>query len=392
MNKNALIFILLVLKVINSAFCADEKQDAVRLVLPPAVYAVSGYEMNIYFDNIILAPDIKQYNFNITVPGRDHGKQYAECWRFLPSDKNVGSFPWKIKVLDGRNKVAAEGETVIYVSPRSAGADKKISLLLIGDSLTAASVYPNELKKLFSKSGNPEVKFIGTLNRKGAAHEGRGGWTWAGYCSLWTPGGNFKNQSPFLYPDASGKRSLNFKKYLEDNNAGKSPDFITVFLGCNDIFFAGKYMRKPQTPEKIARNVIFKYSDKFINEIRKTCPETQIGLILPVPPCSTQDGFVNYKCRQTRWQYRVNQHTLVEEMIKKYGNREKENIFLIPAYVNLDTVNGFPFESKAPNARAAAKVLRHCNGVHPAKSGYLQIADSIYAWLKFRLSQESRNK
>ncbi|OGV52312.1 MAG: hypothetical protein A2017_13440 [Lentisphaerae bacterium GWF2_44_16] len=391
MKKSMVVFIFLAFNFINPVFSADAREDTVKLLLPPAVYASPGYEMNIYFDNIILVPDIRQYNFNISVPDKEHGVQYAECWRFVPSDKSVGSFPWKIKVLNGQNKVAAEGETTVHVSPKDAGAGRQVSVLMIGDSLTAASAYPNELKRLFSMPGNPEVKFIGTLNRKGAAHEGRGGWTWAGYCNLWTEGGDFKNQSPFLYPDGE-KRMLNFKKYIEDNNEGKAPDFVTVFLGCNDIFFAGEYTQKTQSPESIARNVIFKYSDKFIDEIRRTCPETQIGLILPVPPCATQDGFVNYKCSQTRWQYRINQHTLTEEMIKKYGNREKENIFLVPAYLNIDCVNGFPSEGKEPNAHAKTKILRHSNGVHPAQSGYLQIADSIYAWLKYRLSCENKNK
>jgi hypothetical protein len=36
----------------------------------------------------------------------------------------------------------------------------------------------------------------------------------------------------------------------------------------------------------------------------------------------------------------------------------------------------------AVNARNTIKVERGTNGVHPAAPGYLQIADSIFGWLK----------
>jgi lysophospholipase L1-like esterase len=248
------------------------------------------------------------------------------------------------------------------------------------------------LKKLFSEKGNPKVKFIGSHAGHGrkpdgshAAHEGRGGWTWFSYCTRWAEAKDekkvYKAKSPFLFLK-DGKPQLDFQKYLDKYNDGKALDFITVFLGCNDTFGAKDDNIEAQI------NRMFKCADTLIAEFRKISKDTQIGLLLLVPPAATQDAFgSNYKCGQTRWQYRRNQHRVVERQIEKYENREKENVFLIPAYLNIDCVNNFPKKTEALNSRNDTKISRDCNGVHPAKEGYLQIADSVYAWLKYRLNQ-----
>ncbi len=110
----------------------------------------------------------------------------------------------------------------------------------------------------------------------------------------------------------------------------------------------------------------------------------QIGVILTTPPSRSQDGFRNYtgKGRQTRWQYRRDQHRLVEAMIKRYAGREGEHIFLVPAYLNLDTERHFPTWTARANARATTQATRVNDGAHPSDEGYFQIADSIYCWLK----------
>ena len=69
-------------------------------------------------------------------------------------------------------------------------------------------------------------------------------------------------------------------------------------------------------------------------------------------------------------------------MMSKYGNREKENIYLIPAYVNIDAVHNVLKQSVPINARNPEKITRICNGVHLDPIGYQQIADSLYFWVK----------
>lgn len=365
------------------------EQNSVRLLLPPALYAVPGTELNVYFDNIVLIADIKGLQFDVDC---QYGRQDVERWRFTPEAKDVGSFPLTIKVYDSSSKLLAEGTTKVFVSPKDSGKGKDISLMIVGDSLTGASTYPQELYDLFKKDEGLNAKFIGTNSSAGypvkegiAAHEGRGGWTWAGYCTIFE---NPKEErpifksSPFVVKK-DGKVVLDFKNYCDKNNDGKAPDFITIFLGINDMFSATDANIDQKNED------IFKNADILINEFRKVAPNAKIGIVLTPPPAGTQDAFgENYKCNQNRWQYRKNQHRYVEALMKKFSGREKENLFLVPVYVNLDCVNNYPKKEEQINARNPKKIFRDANGVHPAKEGYLQIADSFYAWFKYELNKK----
>lgn len=364
----------------------QDSKNKLRLMLPPQFYAVPGREMCFYFDNIILTTNIKNYAFDVDCL---KGRQDETRWRITPAESDVGKFPLSLKVFNDENKVVAEGMTELVFVPKNAGENREISIIIIGDSLTDLFVYPNELKKLLDAPGNPKVKFIGSHGGLGkapdathVAHEGRGGWSWESYCTRWDEKKDeYNSKSPFLFKNEEGKTVLDFKKYLEKYNDGKAPDFITVFLGCNDNFGAND----STIDASLDRMCMF--SDMLLGEIRKVCPDTKIGLIAPVPPAATQDAFgTNYQCTQTRWQYRRNQHKAVERVYRKYGNSEKENIYIIPAHMNLDCENNYPIVKESVNSRNTKISERLNNGVHPAESGYNQIADSLYCWLKYMLS------
>jgi lysophospholipase L1-like esterase len=365
---------------------AQAPKENLRLAMPKTVYAVPGHEINIYFDNIILTPNIKNYLIDVDCK---YGRHDQDRWRFTPNDSTDASFPVKITVSDASGKTLGEASSTVRVTPANAGAGKDISVLVIGDSLTDASAYPKEMARLFKAEGNPSVKFIGSHAGGGktpaegdTAHEGRGGWTWAGYCERWTDDPKdkpYRQKSPFLVMK-DGKPTLDFNAYLEKYNGGKAPDFIIVFLGINDIFGA-KDENVDQTIDRI-----FQSADKLLGEFKKTCPNVKIGLGLTPPPAGTQDAFgSNYGCGQTRWQYCKNQRRLVERMTEKFQGSEKDNIFLVPLFVNINCADNYPKVTEPVNAGNSAKVTRDSNGVHPAAAGYNQIADSFYYWLKSAL-------
>jgi len=366
----------------------DAARNNVGLLLPPALYAVPGTELNVYFDNIVLVPDIKQLQFDVDCK---YGRQDQARWRFTPADKDAGSFPLTIKVYDAASKLLAEATATVYVSPKDSGKGKDISVMLLGASQTAASIYPQELYDLFKKDGM-NVKFVGTGSSSGfpvkegiAAHEGRGGWGWARYCTQFEDPGEprpvFKS-SPFLVRK-DGKVVLDFRSYCDRNNNGRAPDYITILLGINDIFSLDDTRFDQNLP------AIFASADTLINAFREVSPDTKIAIALVPPPAASQDAFgKNYKCGQTRWQYRKNQHRYNESLIKKFGGREKENLFIIPLHVNIDCENNYPKEEEQINARNPKKIFIASNGCHPTKEGYLQFADSFYSWFKYELNRK----
>jgi lysophospholipase L1-like esterase len=359
-----------------------------RLLLPPEIPAVPGREANLYFENVILCarPDLLLYDVDCP-----RGQQQVERWTWTPKPEEVGSFPLTLRITDPLGEWAVEATTTIHVYPADAGAGKPVTALIIGDSLTAATVYVAETLALTKAEGNPALTLIGTNVPNAATpevrHEGYGGWRAVSFATMWGPEpikDGRRARSPFLF-EKDGKPVLDFQMYCDQQNGGKGPDFITLLLGCNDNFGA-----KDDTIEASIDGFL-QYMDILIAEFHRVRPDTKIGIISLMPPAATQDAFgSNYFCGQTRWQYRKNQHRVMERVVEKYTGCEAQNIFLVPAYVNLDCVHNYPATEAPANARAdgpGSKVIRLINGVHPAGPGYKQMADSIYCWMKGMLSK-----
>lgn len=360
----------------------ENQPGPIRLMLPETVYAAPGIETNIYFDNLILVINPRNYAFDVTC---DKGKQQSERWTFTPASEEAGAFPLKIEVRNSENQIVASAQTSIQVSPQDAGKDKPVSLLMIGDSLTHASIYPQRVVEACSTPGNPALTLVGAHVPENAApgvrHEGYGGWAASTFATKYTgimhTGTYSERGSPFLYDDGKGNRSLDFARYCQDINGGKTPDYITIFLGCNDTFGA--------TDETIESTIdgMLSHMDALVAMIHRVNPNTGIGFMPPVPPAASQDAFgANYTCGQTQWQYRRNQHRAIERMYQHFGARQQEHISMIPAFVNLDCVHNYPEASEPTNAQKEDALLRQNNGVHPAPQGYRQIGDSLYCWLK----------
>ena len=359
---------------------------AIRLVLPPVLHAVEGLETNIYFDNVVLTPNPRDFVFDVTC---SRGQQQAERWTYVPGPNEAGDCEFRLDLRDAENAIIAHGRTTLRVVARDAGAGRPVSMLIVGDSLTHASVYPQHLVGLCEKPGNPSLNLVGSFIPRSEwpkiRHEGYGGWTAQRFTTHYTgtarQGHHSKRGSPFLYVDAKGNKRLDFSRYCQEFNAGKPPHVVAIFLGCNDTFAATDETIEPVT------NTMFKHYDALVAAVHGYSKDTWIAAMLPAPPAATQDAFgANYRCGQTRWQYKRNQHRLMERMLERYANREKEHLYVVPIHVNLDCSHNYPSGPQPWNARADIQTDRLSNGVHPAASGYRQIGDSLYAWLKVQLA------
>ncbi|MBN2296656.1 MAG: hypothetical protein JXM70_29780 [Pirellulales bacterium] len=358
--------------------------NPIRLCLPPVIYAVVGDEANVYFDNVMLVINPRNYAVDVNCP---LGLQQVERWTCRPTAEQVGEHPFELTVFDQQNRIVATAKSKLKVVPADAGADGEISLLVIGDSLTHASDSTGHLLKLFAHKGNPKFSLVGSFHPVDPSgknrHEGYGGWTAALFATRYmgeSKRGGGRGGSPFLYAGANGKPELNFTNYYKEQSDGRPADFVMILLGCNDTFWTN------DSGIEQTVDTMLKHYDALLAAIRKASPDTLIGIMLTVPPAATQDAFgENYTCGQTRWQYKRNQHRAVERLLEKYSNREIENIFIVPTEVNLDCRNCFPTQTVSCNAQVETKCVWLSNGVHPAASGYRQIGDSMYAWLKARL-------
>lgn len=373
----------------NNAAAIPAMQN--RLLLPPVIYAVPGVECNIYFSNIFLCINQDNFVFDVDCAKGSNG---LRRWFFTPGEKDAGEYPLTINVYND-NGLVASGKTYIKVSPADSGKDKAISILVIGDSLTNGTVYPSQLLKLTKAPGNPKLTMIGSHQgdgrkpvKGGVAHEGYPGWTWGAFLTRFndeklckTPRQKFYAKSKFL-TSKNGKAIFDLQQYLDKYNGGKQPDFITIQLGVNDVFNA-----KDNNQQKVIA-AIEKNMDTMIANIRKAAPNAVLGVGL-VTSGAWQDAFgANYKSGQTAWQYRKNVFALNRRMIEKFSGYQEKKLILIPANVNLDCENNFPAVSAEANARNVRNLLRQSNGVHPDVTGYKQMGDSFYAWLKYCLNTQ----
>jgi lysophospholipase L1-like esterase len=350
-----------------------------ELLLPPCLYATLGLECNLYFENTVLAINPANFAFDVVCP---KGTQQRERWTFTPKDDEVGDYPLTLTVYGEGNRLLGQASTVVRVVGQAPQVE--LSLLILGDSLTHASVYPAQVLENAAADANLDVRLIGThvpnKDRAEVRHEGYGGWTAAAFVSLYSPDAwkdGRRACSPFVFAGADGKPVFDYPRYCREINEGKAPDAVTLQLGCNDTFGA------TEENQAEAIGACLGNLDILIGAIRAFSPATAIGILLPAPPAGTQDAFgANYACGQTRWQYRRNQHRLVRALTERFGNRLEEGIEVLPSSVVVDPVYGFPSQTVKANSRSPVDVVRLNNGVHPNECGYRQIGDALYGWLK----------
>ena len=381
----------------KTAVSAPETRENVKLVLPEKIYAVPGVETNVYFNNVVRVINPANYIFEAR---SKKGRWDEKRWSFTPDDKDTGSFKLTINVIGNQGLLASKDVTVV-VSPRNAGRKKSLSVLLVGDSITAASHYPARIQTLFRQPGNPELKMIGSHSGGGrpvlpggVAHEGYGGWTWKAFNQKYLNDAKFAKltkrkdiafaRSPFLSMK-NGKVVHDLQGYFNRRNGGKTPDIITINLGVNDVFSAND-----SNIESVIDN-IFKNMDTLLREMRKAAPNAVIGVGLPTEGALSQDAFgKNYASRYSRWQYKKNQHRLVEAMIQKFAKANPYNVQIIPVYLNLDCENNFPIVQSPVNSGNKRTLQRLNNGVHPSRDGYYQIGDTFYCWMKAVLDAQDK--
>lgn len=337
----------------------------VEINLPSKIYGLVGQELNIYFDNIVNVKDVN-YDFDVVA---DVGDQFEQYFRFTPTA--AGSFAITIKALLNGSEVASASSTLI-VKASSVGTGINKKLILIGDS-TTDNGYPS-IKLNENFNADPmDITLMGTRGTSPNLHEGRSGWKAKDYVESASLSGV---TNAFWNPTTS---AFDFSYYIS-NNGFSVPDYVVINLGINDTF---NYLDDASLNTEMT-NIISRY-DQVISSIKAYNANIKIGIALTIPPNYSQDAFGKaYDAGQTRARYKRNNFLWVQKLIATYQNREAENLYLVPIHLNIDTRYGYGLESTQVNARNTMTVQMPVanGGVHPGVSGYWQIADTYWYWLK----------
>lgn len=410
------------------------------LVLPPKIYCLAGLESHVYPEHILPeSPDLYLHDVTCT-----RGNQMKRGWVYTPlTTQTAGNIAFSWSIADRQSgKTVNTASSLLVVAPQTTSGTK--NLMMIGDSLVNAGYITQRLLDIAS-TDPLKLTLIGTRGTGLNKHEGRGGWTIDDYTTVGrtyyqftvsgvttTPALNSATYtyggSTFLVQEtslsggagtitcslssgsapsngASGtltksngsagdatigfssvqsqsgnpfwiSGAINFSQYLS-NNSLNTPDIVLIQLGVNDVFSL-----TADTDVDAAALTAFTKLDVLVNSIKSANASIKIGIVAS-PTGADQDAFgLNYGCGQTTWRYKRNLVTFHKAMYARYGGREAESLYVVGSGVNVDTFNNFTTTTQVVNSQNSNTVVVQNNGVHPADTGYKQIADAIFPFLK----------
>ena len=364
-----------------------------HLMLPEKLYALPGFEINIYFQNVVRVINPANYAFDVECA---KGRCDQERWRWIPNEDEVGEHTLKLSVWSDEG-LLAEAETVIIVSPRNAGEGKTLTILQIGASCMAAKGHGEQLHSRFQLPGNPKLVMLGShapgygpVTPGGPANEAYGGWTWATFfekkeCTNLDNDGLHPKRpwdvpSPFLF-EKNGKKEFDFQAYIDTVCKGVKPDVVYFELGVNGTFLS----KTDEEFEALWESSILPFMSRMIESVREVLPEAVLGVELIPKGSWSQDSFGrNYGCLQSRRRWLINAELLQRKYVE-YAPRM--GYLIIPEYHNCNGSVNYPVEEEAVYAASSDKVVRAANALHATFDGYSQWADCEYFFLKYLMAQ-----
>lgn len=420
---------------VNGEKIQMESSIDVEYIKAPSEYnLVVGDTFQLFYKGIINAVHPENYDVVINC---SKGKAFERFYEITPSTAETLSMTIS---LYGLNHELLESKLVsLNIHEKASSPSAVKNVLCVGNSLTVNGEWVKEVhRRLTQTGGTPEgdglnnINFIGTKVSNGVHYEGYGGWTFRSYntenvsenskvitCShdktqddqhsiykasnnstwkletiengqikilnvsgspstfpstgslTWVSGGTNHNDivytasansagNPF-WDSATGK--VDFATYAS-NLGASSIDYVYVLLGWNS---AG------------TREADYKaMAQTFIDNVHASFPNAEIVLIgLEIP---ARNGLANnYGATGIYSQYFALMQ-YVFSLDKWYADlaSDNANVSSINLSGQFDTEYNMQTATRQVNTRNSATETYQSNGVHPANSGYMQIADAVY--------------
>jgi len=413
-----------------------------ELVLPQKIYALAGFDCNVYLEHLILE-DHELYNFDINCSKGWHRKR-GWWWKFKADGTDAGNYSMTVSLHDKQRGLQLAVASSNIICPNPSAKSGAINILAIGDSLLAAGDITQQLLDM-SVSDVMKVNLIGTRGTGLNKHEGRGGWTINDYTTagrtyfLFTVSGIVTapaiNSTVYTYNggeftvqevNLSGGSGTLLCSYTGPAPSNGSSGTLTkkdgAMVGDSTIPFSNvqsqsgnpfwngsaisfsNYLSSNSliTPDvvfiqlgvndtfgftndqsvKDFATTAFSKLDVLINSILSVNPTIKVVVCAP-PVYASQDAFgENYACGQTAWRAKRNIVTYNKKLYERYSNSEANRVYVNGSGTAMDTLNNFPYSIRPVNAFNTDTVYMQTNAVHPATAGYKQIGVSWFAAAK----------
>lgn len=320
-----------------------------KIIIPPKIYGVSNKEVALYLDNIT---SLKLDNYIIRkVRGTGDLKSRNRIIY------NINTTGWSDKTnlelyKDNGDKIK-DLEIPFKIVKDSTNADVTKKCLFIGDSFIANGSITSELVNLFANDVM-NIELLGTKGSGTNKHEGRAGWSSYDYVAT----SSFNNSTNAFLNNGS----FDFNYYITQNSID-TPDWVFLQMGINDTW-------RPMNETTTTQNL-----QSIINSIKSFDSNIKVGIGLVCPPYLGEYGLNNSYDHLKR----IN---INETIINTFKYKESEGVFIVPINVNLDCIYNFNMTTTTINSRNTETIKKCSDDTHPANSGYYQISDSYYCFLK----------
>lgn len=395
--------------------------------LPKKYDLVQGDPFELFYKGVLLCKN--PYHYYIKAESTIKGHAFERgiyCENHLP-----GRYDLKLTVRNDAGDIVGQGTTKLVVKEKMKNPKEPCYVLCMGASQTAGGTWPERFKGKLGELSN--VVFVGKKQTEAGVHfEGEGGWTFDNYTNphalhqfwvrtglnhgkdtedqesvyrdelgqlwrletidywrlkfrrcggetevlppqgklFWEEGGKNKNtivydqvcaeaSSPFVY---DGK--VDFATYCRELGIPRVDRFY-VLLGMNNSY---------DTEEEYKPK-----ARKFIDAVLAAFPEAKVVLMGEVLPsldgCGMNYGIHDHFCDFRGLQEFVfSLNRWYEELAEEYG----ESVEHINLSGQFDTEHCFPEREARYNIHDETTYMRQCNGLHPRKAGYYQIADAAF--------------
>lgn len=174
--------------------------DSASLTPIKKINAVVGDTLQIFNRGISKVIDTKDYDFRMYCR---YGSSYPRYFEYTPASNNTGKQHLYVNLcnIGGQSLALRHIELNVVAKPSSPSSAKNI--LILGDSLTQAGIWPHETDERLTSSRTKtdtmpaglnlsNINFIGSMENSGTHYFGVGGWGWGSYATEGAPAFRFQ--------------------------------------------------------------------------------------------------------------------------------------------------------------------------------------------------------
>lgn len=342
--------------------------------VPATIKSYTGAEFNLWLDNVILDYEHSGFRVEAVIAGSEvRSMNRAIRMTFATAGTKIVT----LNVYDNVNNIVESKILTINVIAANAGAGT-IQILCVGDSTIDDATMLSPGVPYYEHEGPAIVRELYTLcnNNKGFTplmighkknyepyrHAGMSGWD-----TTWFLNAN----SPFWY---NGRND--FKHYVQTNIVGQAGavdrlDFVPIQLGINNLKNGG-------SPASVIADL-----KTFSGQVLADYPTAKIIIGYSASGCDATGWGVHFFGNSSFVTFRKSMIELWKLVESEFnGNALYPNVYACNAGQWIDRVYGMPYKLLPVSSRSAETQLTHWDSVHPAESGYKQMADAYFAKIK----------